>query len=83
MSRSDPLDVEKQICTDCRVPMLISWRIVGQFSLPRYQQNCAGVQATPFIDLKFRKVCEDTVKGRGLQPDSGGVWIFVDLGYLK
>lgn len=38
-----------------------------------------GVQATPFIDLKFRKVCEDTVKGRGLQPDSGFIDKVVDF----
>ncbi|CAL1167896.1 unnamed protein product [Cladocopium goreaui] len=37
------------------------------------------VQATPFIDLKFRKVCEDTVKGRGLQPDSGFIDKVVDF----
>eukprot|EP00435_Cladocopium_sp_Y103_P059660 s217_g21.t1 len=39
----------------------------------------AGVQATPFIDLKFRKVCEDTVKGRGLQPDPGFIDKVVDF----
>ncbi|CAE7303949.1 ODA4 [Symbiodinium necroappetens] len=38
-----------------------------------------GVKAKPFLDPKFRKVCEDTVKARGLQPDGGFLDKVVDF----
>lgn len=38
-----------------------------------------NVKATPFVDPHFRQVCEDTVKGRGLQTDPGFIDKVVDF----
>ncbi|CAJ1396873.1 unnamed protein product [Effrenium voratum] len=38
-----------------------------------------GISPEPFLDLDFRRICEDTIKGRGLQPDPGFVDKVVDF----